>query len=329
MRGLSLLAVLLLPTDFGCAKHESVVKDQLVVEQYRNRITKVRNAIDETRAVIARSQGAPYEAELNMRLAELISEEAKYHYMVAYEREGGKNAEQLHVPQVRELKVQAIDIYEGILKNYPNTRLADRVLFNISHEHRELGDFEKMLSALQRLVDNYADSPYRSEALLVLGDYYFDKVELETASRYYEAIIRARDPLLLGLAQYKEAWVKVNFGDCQSALSHFEAAINAARTVKAKEAKQQALVEREPRIDPPFEIPDSDPRFAFAGHKFDRRRARGAGRSPRTAMRRNARPRRPSSTSSRTRRRARPTSRRSTRWRSGSRRSSSRRAPPT
>jgi hypothetical protein len=37
--------------------------------------------------------------------------------------------------------------------------------------------------------------------------------------------------------------------------------------VKAKEAKQQALVEREPRVDPPFEIPDADPRFAFAGHK--------------------------------------------------------------
>jgi tetratricopeptide (TPR) repeat protein len=187
--------------------------------------------------------------------------------MVAYEREGGKDGGQLHVPQVRELKVQAIDIYENILKNYPDTHLADRILFNISHEHRELGDFDKMLAALQRLVDNYPQSPYRSEALLVLGDYYFDKVELETASRYYEGIIRARDPLLLGLAQYKEAWVKVNFGDCQSALTHFESAITAARNVKAKEAKQQALIEREPRIDPPFEIPDADPRFAFAGHK--------------------------------------------------------------
>jgi tetratricopeptide (TPR) repeat protein len=269
MRGLSFLAFLLLPADFGCAKHESVVKDQLVVEQYRNRITKVRNAIDETRAVIARSQGAPYEAELNMRLAELISEEAKYHYMVAYEREGGKDGDgsQLHVPQVRELKLQAIDIYENILKNYPDTHLADRVLFNISHEHRELGDFDKMLEALQRLVDNYPDSPYRSEALLVLGDYYFDKVELPTAEKYYEGIIKARDPLLLGLAQYKEAWVKVNFGDCNSALTHFESAINAARSVKAKEDKQQALVERQPRVDPPFEIPDADPRFAFAGHK--------------------------------------------------------------
>jgi tetratricopeptide (TPR) repeat protein len=138
-----------------------------------------------------------------MRLAELISEEAKYHYMVAYEREGGKDGSQLHVPQVRELKLQAIDIYENILKNYPDTHLADRILFNISHEHRELGDFDKMLAALQRLVDNYPQSPYRAEALLVLGDYYFDKVELATAERYYEGIIKARDPLLLGLAQYK------------------------------------------------------------------------------------------------------------------------------
>jgi len=136
MRRLMVLALALIA---ACAKPIPEVRDLPEVEQYRARITKVRHAIEETRGVIAASAGAPYLPELQMRLAELISEEARYHYMVAYERQQS-GRESLHVPQVRVLKEQAIGTYQLILKRYPDTHLADRVLFNISHEQREIAE---------------------------------------------------------------------------------------------------------------------------------------------------------------------------------------------
>lgn len=252
----------------ACAATKPVIRDQLVVEKLRLRITKVRNAAQETRTVIASSRGASYLAELHMRLAELLSEEARYHYMVAYEREQ-QRSKSLHVPQVRFLKEQAIGVYENILKRFPSTHLADRILFNISHEHRELGNFDDMKAFLERLVKDYPDSPYRNEALLVLGDYYFDKVEFGPAEKYYTEIIDKKEGVLLGLAHYKLAWVNVNNGNCEHALKNFERAILVAREQEKSKGKGGNNLVPITHSELDFAIPetrDADD-VSFAGHK--------------------------------------------------------------
>jgi len=252
----------------ACATAKPVVRDQLEVEKLRLRITKVRNAIAETRSVIAASRGAPYLPEIYMRLAELLSEEARYHYMVAYEREQ-RGSKSLHVPQVRFLKEQAISTYEMILKRYPETHLADRILFNISHEQRELGDFDDMKVTLKRLIKEYPDSPYRTEALLVLGDFHFDRMEFARAQGYYNDIVaHAGDPLH-GLAYYKLGWVYVNLGDCKQALFAFEKAIKAERKFDEREEGGDAKAEAQPAVNKQeFEIPaEDDDQREFAGHK--------------------------------------------------------------
>ena len=251
----------------SCAKPNTVVRDQLIVEKLRLRITKVRNAAQETRSVIAASRGAPYLAELYMRLAELMSEEARYHYMVAYEREQ-RRSKSLHVPQVRFLKEQAIATYQFILARYPQTHLGDRILFNISHEHRELGNFDEMITYLEKLVNDYPDSPYRSEALLVLGDYYFDKTEFPKAEKNYREIIDKDIGPLIGLANYKLAWVYVNLSNCKQALVHFEEAIDKTRALQRKEEETGGLDLEALHEDQEFAIPKSlEAKYDFAGHQ--------------------------------------------------------------
>lgn len=261
--------LLLLACAGGCAQVKPVVRDQLVVEKLRLRITKVRNAIAETRGVIAASRGAPYLPEIYMRLAELLSEEARYHYMVAYEREQ-RRSKSLHVPQVRFLKEQAIATYDTILKRYPDTHLADRILFNISHEQRELGDFDEMKKSLRRLVKDYPDSAYRTEALLVLGDFHFDRMEFARAQGYYHDIVEQKKDPLGGLAHYKLGWVYVNLGDCKQALASFERAIKVSRKLEEQQTGDEKGKRKEPRaVDKQeFEIPRSGTsQREFAGHK--------------------------------------------------------------
>ncbi|MCP4676365.1 MAG: tetratricopeptide repeat protein [Deltaproteobacteria bacterium] len=253
----------------ACAPKNPIVRDQLVVEKLRLRITKVRNAVAETRAVIAASRGAPYLPEIYMRLAELMSEEARYHYMVAYEREQ-RRTKSLHVPQVRFLKEQAIGTYNSILKRYPDTHLADRILFNISHEQRELGMFDEMKETLERLVKEHKDSPYRTEALLVLGDFHFDRTEFVKAENYFKEISGQKEGPLLGLAYYKLAWVDVNMSNCKKALKHFEKAIYAARnlTEDSIDEVEDLTAKKEEKVRDEFEIPiSSDQKYSYAGHK--------------------------------------------------------------
>ncbi|MDF1562006.1 MAG: tetratricopeptide repeat protein [Deltaproteobacteria bacterium] len=217
----------------GCTTAKKEVRDPPYVEQLRVRITKVRHALMETRRTISLSQGAPYLPELYVRLAELTSEEAKYHYRVAYEREQ-RSTKALHVPQVRLLKEQAISTYRMVLRRFPKTPLAPRILFNIGHEYRELGEYEEMQKALDELGDKHPTHPLAGEARLVMGDYYFDKNELPKASEYYAKILAGEAGKVTGLALYKLAWVHVNEGDCKKALDAFERAIAAARTYSEK-----------------------------------------------------------------------------------------------
>ena len=229
-------AVLVLASMASCGADQGL-RDQAEVERLRMRISRVRYAISETRGVIAQSRGAPYVDELYMRLAELQSEEAQYHYMVAQRRENSTGA--VHAPQVRFLKEESIAIYERILREDPDTPLGARILFNIAHEHRELGNFEEMISTLQRLIedDRYSSNRYRTEALLVLGDYYFDRNEMADARRYYQQILQGEANSLHGLAQYKLGWVYVNDGNCKSALNHFEKGLEAARDWSKRRAE--------------------------------------------------------------------------------------------
>lgn len=228
----------------ACVTTQEAVPEPPYVEKLRVRITKVRGAIAETRSTITRARGAKNLPELYVRLAELLSEEARYHYQLAFERQQRQN-KVLHVPQVQFLKQQAIETYRTVLERFPDSPLVPRVRFNIAHELRELGKFDEMRVELNRLVAKHPTSPLATEALLVLGDDHFDRSKLTEAEKKYAAIVNKGVGPVAGLAAYKLAWVRVNQGNCEKALSDFESAIALATRfeaeVRAGKAKTNGL----------------------------------------------------------------------------------------
>lgn len=234
---LVVVAAVLFSVAGGCAGgqvEDPDLEETARVERLRLKITKVRNAIDETRGTIARSQGAPYLPELYLRLAELLSEEARYHYQLAAERQQSSGGVS-NVPQVRLLKNQAIDIYKMIVRRFEGSDEVPQALFNLGSEHRELGNFSKMQGALQELIDDHPDHPLRQDALLIMGDYFFDRSKLERASNYYRQIVSGPLNHVQGIGYYKLGWVEINIGTCDRAISYFENAIDAAKRWRARE----------------------------------------------------------------------------------------------
>ncbi len=220
---LSLCAVLLLA---GCAAVVPKVSTDRI-ERLKRDIKKIRFAIRTTKTIVSRARGERYLPDLYMRLAELYVENARYYYHLAYEKQKEKGLGVVSV-QSKMLKEKAIAVYRRLLALYPNYVDGDKAYFFMAHEMRELGDYEQMLKTYLELADKYPDSNYRLEGLLVVGDYYFDKAELDDAEKYYRQVIASPETRVHAMARYKLAWCYINRSDFKSTLEYFDGAIQAA-----------------------------------------------------------------------------------------------------
>lgn len=219
---LSVICVLSLLS--GCSSLPQAALDPPITETLKQRITKARNAIIETRRTLARATGSTYVQELRIRLAELLSDEARAHYQVARAREGISN-KSLQVPQVKTLKQQSVTVYQEFLKDYPASPLRARALYNMGQEYRELGEYDEMRSRFEQIVSELPNDPLANEALLILGGDYFDRNKLDEAANRFRKITESGIHKVSGLAHYKLAWTQVNLGKCDEAIKSFEAAI--------------------------------------------------------------------------------------------------------
>jgi tetratricopeptide (TPR) repeat protein len=234
-------------------------------EQWIQAGRKVDFAVTQTKVMIQRAHGAAYLPDLYMRLGELYTERARYSWLVAYEKHKarGDDSRAVESPEARLLKSLAIGTYGRVLREFPSYARGDEALFLTGFEYRELGDFDKMKEAYERLISTYATSPHRLEAYLALGDHAFDASDLPTAEKYYRSILAAPISPVHALARYKLAWVRVNQQDCKGAVTLFETTLRegiAGRASAALLSTQKDLnVMREALVDLAYCYPEVYP----------------------------------------------------------------------
>jgi tetratricopeptide (TPR) repeat protein len=219
-----------------------------LVEKLRRDIFKVDRSLGETDKLIAKSRNAPYLPDLQFRLAELYVEKSRYVYYLQAETrpEGAKGA--MVSPETKLLKQKAIQIYNRILREFPDFKDADKVTFYLAHEQRELGEFDAMLKTQGDLIKKYPSSPLRLDAEQILGDYWFDKADLKQAEDHYKAILDAPPSPVHDLARYKMGWIRINQQNHAEAVTFFEAAAASAPlpgvdVSKALSVKREALLD--------------------------------------------------------------------------------------
>ncbi|MBI5495914.1 MAG: tetratricopeptide repeat protein [Deltaproteobacteria bacterium] len=226
------------------------------LQQLKRDISKIDKSIVITKELIARSKGEKYLADLNFRLAELYVAKSRLLYFKVLEEAGVEDKRSITAPEARLLKDQAIQTYRRILREFPDYPDNDKIRFYIAHELRELGEFEQMIKEYQLLVEQYPESDLRVEAWLVLGDYYFDKADLDQAEVYYRKIIDSPESYVHNLARYKLAWAHINRERCKEALGLFEKVVT-SENVEAQRAVQvdsqsRMNVRREALVDSAF-----------------------------------------------------------------------------
>lgn len=132
--------------------------------------------------------------------------------------EEGKLSEPPEEPKPDYSKV--IEKYELIVKNFPQSKLMDDVLYHLAYTYDKNFEEEKAFQYYKQVAENYPDSPNAPEALIRLGEYYFDlsRRDLGKAIAYYSQVLHYRDTPRYNEALYKLGWSYYLQGQYESSI---------------------------------------------------------------------------------------------------------------
>lgn len=224
-----LIPVLLAPGSARAAEF-STQRDvkEAFIRKLSSDIRKLDKSIEVTKNLIARSKTERYLPDLVFRLAELYVEKSRLVYFRILEEAGLDDKRSITAPEARLLKDAAIREYRRVLRDFPKFEDNDKIYFFIAHEQRELGQYEDMLKTYLTLVEKFPESDYRFEAWLIVGDYYFDKSDLDTAESYYKKVLAEAESYVHPMARFKLGWCYLNREKWKAALALFEKVVQVA-----------------------------------------------------------------------------------------------------
>jgi cellulose synthase operon protein C len=222
--------------------HEPVEREEarptLDFEQFRRTVelqvaSKRRSQID-TLSRIVNMGPSPEEApDLLFRLAELYWEEARYYFfeanakddeiIQARQRRDDRRVRALQAEkealegQSEHYRLQSIERYREIVRDYPEYERLDQVLFSLGSNLWERDQADEALRVYGVLVQRFPDSEYVPDAYLSVAEHHFREGNVRVAQRGYERAVEFTDSRVYGYALYKLGWTHYNLGDFSQA----------------------------------------------------------------------------------------------------------------
>ena len=103
--------------------------------------------------------------------------------------------------------LEAIKTYWQILEEYPNYERNDQVVYQLSRAYDEVGEPDKAMEVMDRLIAEYPYSRYLDEVYFRRGEYFFVRKRFLDAEESYGAIITmGAASSYYELALYKQGW---------------------------------------------------------------------------------------------------------------------------
>ncbi len=122
----------------------------------------------------------------------------------------------------------AIERYQDYLKNFPNDKNNDKVLYQLSRAYEQNGELEVALKTLDRLVQEHPDTQYLAEAQFRRGELLFSTRQYAAAETAYGTVLKSgeRSPFQ-ERALYMEGWSRFKQGRLDEALKSFFGVLDA------------------------------------------------------------------------------------------------------
>ena len=212
---IGLLIGLTLPALAQAGEKEDFIRD------LKQRIAKLDTEIQ--RLEVPAVNDRVHEIDRLWTLAHKLNERARQRYYLAAELGAEADARPWEDAGHRADLQASIEAAGALMKLKPDgPPLAEVELF-MAQIHRQLSDFSDMYHTLERLIAAHSTSPQATQALMLLGDYRFDRSETVEAGKYYQRVIAQPGDLCDGMARYKLGWVHINEARWLEAAAQFEA----------------------------------------------------------------------------------------------------------
>ena len=118
--------------------------------------------------------------------------------------------------------MEAIELYKSLLLKYPHYERNDQVLYQLSRAYEEVGQVEKAMGVLSKLVKNYPNSRHIDEAQFRRAEYFFTRKKYLDAEEAYQAVIDfGISSAFYDLALYKQGWAFFKQDLYEEALNDF------------------------------------------------------------------------------------------------------------
>jgi cellulose synthase operon protein C len=116
----------------------------------------------------------------------------------------------------------AVARYRDYLRQFPDDRGNDRVLYQLARAQEQGGELEVSLATLDRLVQSYPDTAYREEAQFRRGELLFTLRAYAQAEQAYDAVLaHGGSAALRDRALYMQGWSRFKQGRLEEGLQAF------------------------------------------------------------------------------------------------------------
>lgn len=120
----------------------------------------------------------------------------------------------------------ALQLFTSLEKEFPRHPRIDEIIFFIGFVNMELGNPQKGTQYLEQVVRRFPRSRKFEEAVVYLGDVYFEKTKFRDALAKYRILATRKDASLYDYAMYKIAWCELNTNEGLRGLKDLKALID-------------------------------------------------------------------------------------------------------
>jgi tetratricopeptide (TPR) repeat protein len=125
-----------------------------------------------------------------------------------------------------------------LIEKFPESPWRPAALYYMGYTQTLRGETVTGLHYFEELADKFPQAMYTQQALIFIGEYYFNENKLEKAAEAYDKVLDFADSKYFEQALYKLAWTRYRANSYKTAISSFTFILEeSARKTKAQQSK--------------------------------------------------------------------------------------------
>ena len=196
---------------------------------------KIRErGIKKLEAHLAKEKNPSIRKDILFRLAQLEEQQSE----IVSRRGDLKDKKELYEAALR----KSNKALEALRREFPKFS-PDATVFSLAENYSKLKEDKKAEQYYREVIQNYPHSKVVADALLSMGNLYFERHAFFAARNFYGKILSTEEVKLHPYAHYKIAWCYFNESDFPSALAGLEKAIGESRKLQQNGDKKLGVEE--------------------------------------------------------------------------------------